>query len=207
MMGTLYVITNRVNGMQYIGKTYKSADERFQEHVRDSRKKHNKKRKLYQAMNEFGVDNFYVMEIGQYEESELERKEMEYIHYYDTYRNGYNQTLGGDGKRYIDMPDEDFVKLYRELGTVKAVANVTGHDEHWISKIIKASGENVCKGGRKPIIVNEVQKEFDSVYDCACWLIEDNKVKTGTISYVSSSIRRVLRGERKKYCGFTFTLI
>lgn len=98
MKGTLYVITNKVNGKQYIGKTYKQVHERFNQHVFDSRRERNKGRKLYQAMNEFGVDNFCIQTIGQYEEKELEHKEMEYIYYYDTYRNGYNETLGGDGK-------------------------------------------------------------------------------------------------------------
>ena len=70
MKGTLYVITNKVNGKQYIGKTYKTVEERFLIHVQDSKRERNQNRKLYQAMNEFGVDNFYIQAIGQYEEKE-----------------------------------------------------------------------------------------------------------------------------------------
>lgn len=207
MKGTLYVITNRVNGMQYIGKTYKSIEERFAIHIRDSKRERNKNRKLYQAMNEFGVDNFHIMEIGQYKELELEHKEMEYIHYYDTHRNGYNETLGGDGKRYIDISDEEFVRLYHELGTITKVAELTGHDAGWISTIIKNSGTRVSRNGRKPIRINELGVEFDNLQDCSNWLIANELTGTAVKNYVSSSIRRVLKGERKKYCGLTFTLI
>lgn len=207
MKGTLYVITNKVNGKQYIGKTYKTIEERFAIHIQDSKRKQHQGRKLYRAMNEFGVDNFYVQAIGQYEEKELERKEVEYIYYYDTYRNGYNETLGGDGKRYIDTPDEEFVRLYHELGTIAKVAELTGHDAGWISRIVKNSGEKVSRNGRKPIRINELEVEFDSLQDCSGWLIDNGFTGTIVKNYVSSSIRRVLKGERNKYCGLTFTLI
>lgn len=207
MKGTLYVITNKVNGKQYIGKTYKTVEERFLIHVQDSKRKQHQGRKLYRAMNEFGADNFHIQAIGQYEEKELEYKEMEYIYYYDTYRNGYNETLGGDGKRYIDTPDEEFVRLYHELGTITKVAELTGHDAGWISTIIKNSGAKVSRNGRKPIRINELGVEFDDLQDCSNWLIANGLAGTTVKNYVSSSIRRVLKGERKKYCGLTFTLI
>lgn len=207
MEGTLYVITNKVNNKQYIGKTYKTIEERFKIHIRDSKKERNKDRKLYQAMNEFGVDNFYIRAIGKYEEEELERKEVEYIYHYNTYQSGYNETLGGDGKRYITISDEEFVKLYHELGTIQKVAKVTGHDAGWISTIIKASGERVSQGGRIPIRVNELNMEFEDLTACAMWLIDNNHVGSTVKRYVVNSIRRVLNGERKKYCGLTFTLI
>lgn len=207
MKGTLYVITNRVNGKQYIGKTYKSIEQRFKVHVQDSKRERSKERKLYQAMNEFGVHNFYIQAIGQYEESELERKEMEYIYYYDTYENGYNETLGGDGKRYITISDEEFVELYHELGTIKAVAKFTGHDAGWISTIIKAAGVKVSRYGRKPIRINELNMEFNDLVTCAEWLINNNYVGSTVRKYVTGAIQKVLNGERKKYCGLTFTLI
>ena len=207
MKGTLYVITNRVNGKQYIGKTYKTIEQRFKVHVQNSKRERSKERKLYQAMNEFGVHNFYIQAIGQYEQSELEQKEIEYIYYYDTYENGYNETLGGDGKRYITISDEEFVKLYHELGTIKAVAKFTGHDAGWISTIIKASGVKVSSNGRRPVRINELNMEFEDLVECANWLINNNYVGSVVTMYVTTSIRRVLNGERKKYCGLTFTLI
>ena len=37
-MAYIYVITNDINGKQYVGKTNNNIEERFREHVRDSRK-------------------------------------------------------------------------------------------------------------------------------------------------------------------------
>lgn len=208
MIGTLYVITNRVNGMQYVGKTYKTVEERFQEHIRDSRRKRNENRKLYQAMNEFGVDNFYILEIGQYEESELEQKEIEYIYFYNTYRNGYNQTLGGDGKRYIDTPDEEFVRLYHELGAVKAVSRYTGHDSKWISRILKRNGV-VIKGNNstKSIQIEETGDVFGSVIECANYLIENKMTKSNNPVQVTKYISRALTGKRGTYLNMTFKYV
>lgn len=210
MKGTLYVITNKVNGKQYIGKTYKTVEERFLIHVQDSKKERNKNRKLYQAMNEFGVDNFYIMEIGQYEESELERKEIEYIHYYDTYRNGYNQTLGGDGKRYVETPDEEFVRLYRELGTLKAVAKVTRHDVKTIRGILHSYGITIdskmgSKTNSKAVKINELNLSFNSIGECATFMIENNYTKAKKASGVRGCIGRVLTGKRTSYNGLTFS--
>lgn len=206
--GTLYVITNKVNGMQYIGKTYRSADERFKEHIKDSKRERNKTRKLYQAMNEFGIDNFYIVEIGQYEESELEHKEIEYIYYYDTYRNGYNETLGGDGKRYIDAPDEEFVKLYHELGTIKKVAEATGHDVGWIGRILKNCGvQNTYDHGKTPVLIQETGQTFDSVTECATYLIQANKTQSSNLFQVKKCISRVLTGKRKSYLKMTFKYV
>lgn len=207
MKGTLYVITNRVNGMQYVGKTYKSVHERFKQHIFDSRKERNKGRKLYQAMNEFGADNFCIQAIGQYEEKELEYKEMEYIYYYDTYRNGYNETLGGDGKRYIDTPDEEFVRLYHELGTVKKVAEATGHDIGWISRILKNNDITVEHGSNKPISINNTDLVFNSVTECAKYLIENKITSSTNLRQTTKSISRVLTGKRKNYLKMTFSYV
>ena len=39
MNGFIYKITNKVNNKIYIGKTMTSIEKRFQEHIRESRKK------------------------------------------------------------------------------------------------------------------------------------------------------------------------
>ena len=37
-MAYIYVITNQLNGKQYVGKTLKNPTQRFKEHCRDSKK-------------------------------------------------------------------------------------------------------------------------------------------------------------------------
>lgn len=104
-MGYIYKITNLVNGKAYIGKTTFTIERRFQQHKEDYKKEINKNRPLYKAMNKYGIKNFIVEEIGNYSDEQLNEKEIEYIKFFDTYYNGYNATLGGDGTSRINKEE------------------------------------------------------------------------------------------------------
>jgi hypothetical protein len=53
-------------------------------------------------MNKYGSTHFYIELIEECPLEELAKKEIYWIGYYDTYHNGYNATLGGDGKILYD---------------------------------------------------------------------------------------------------------
>ena len=59
MVGTVYKMTNTINNDFYIGVTSRSSKSRFAEHKYNAFKR-NSKSKLYQAMREFGADNFDI---------------------------------------------------------------------------------------------------------------------------------------------------
>lgn len=59
-MSYIYVITNEINGKQYVGKTNDSVEKRFKEHINDSKKERCEKRPLYNAMNKYGAENFSI---------------------------------------------------------------------------------------------------------------------------------------------------
>ena len=59
-MAFIYVITNDLNGKQYVGKTSRSIEERFKEHIRDKDYRKNEKRPLYNAMNKYGIEHFSI---------------------------------------------------------------------------------------------------------------------------------------------------
>ena len=52
-MSYIYCITNIINGKKYIGKTADTVENRFKQHVRDSKKVRSEKRPLYSAMNKY----------------------------------------------------------------------------------------------------------------------------------------------------------
>lgn len=62
-MSYIYVITNDINNKQYVGKTNSTIKQRFQEHIRDSRKRKNEKRPLYNAMNKYGIEHFSIKQL------------------------------------------------------------------------------------------------------------------------------------------------
>ena len=103
-MGYIYKITNKINQKVYIGLTSRSIEQRWQEHLR-SVETLKEKRPLYWAIAKYGKDNFTIEQIEEVENDFLGEREMYWIHYYDSYNNGYNVTLGGDGThtRQIDQ--------------------------------------------------------------------------------------------------------
>lgn len=102
-MAYIYCITNKKNGKQYVGKTQKSIEKRFVEHKYDSQRLTCENRPLYRAFNKYGFDNFYVSKLEKCDNSKASEREQYWIKHLDTYARGYNATIGGDGKPYIDQ--------------------------------------------------------------------------------------------------------
>jgi len=94
---SIYKATNKTNGKCYIGFDSKWP-RRFYEHR--SPVNYNKKYKFYNAMRKYGLDNFEWSVIYQSKDREHTLKEMEtfFIKQYDSMKNGYNSTLGGEGQ-------------------------------------------------------------------------------------------------------------
>lgn len=104
----IYKITNLINGQSYIGQSTNYL-RRFEEHKRNS--KHGKS-KLYKALSEYGVDNFSIESLGEYEN--YCEMEMYYIKLYNTFENGYNSTKGGEEpprKDFLHYPKETFIMV------------------------------------------------------------------------------------------------
>lgn len=92
---SIYKITNKINQKVYIGYT-ENINKRIQEHKNSSKSKNNK---FYKAIRKYGWDNFYFEIIYQSPDSEhcLNVMENYFITQYDSFTNGYNSTLGGEG--------------------------------------------------------------------------------------------------------------
>ena len=46
-------------------------------------------------MRKYGIENFTFSVIEECSQEQLNEREIYWIEYYDTYKNGYNSTLGG----------------------------------------------------------------------------------------------------------------
>jgi len=84
------------SGKSYIGKTSKSVQKRLNEHIKLSEK--GSTYKFHKAIRKYGIENIEssILEDNICSEKVNEREKY-WIAYYDTYKNGYNMTEGGDG--------------------------------------------------------------------------------------------------------------
>lgn len=101
--GYIYKITTTQSNKVYIGQTTKTVEARFKAHIKSSTEKAKKTVHLYEAMNKYGVDTFSVEEIDIAEtREELDQKEIYWINYYDSIKNGYNMAPGGVNANIFD---------------------------------------------------------------------------------------------------------
>lgn len=93
--GVIYSIKNKINGKRYIGQTI-HPDIRVDKHARRLRKGEHINDHLQNAWNKYGKNNF-IFEILEDEipYDNLDKKEIEYIKNYNSFKNGYNFTPGG----------------------------------------------------------------------------------------------------------------
>jgi group I intron endonuclease len=92
----VYKISNKKDGKVYIGITSQSLERRVQQHLFCVRQGVNSK--LYNAIRKHGISSFKIDPIDKAVGlEELKYLEQMYIADYDSYRSGYNLTLGGEG--------------------------------------------------------------------------------------------------------------
>ncbi len=101
IFGYIYKITNRINGKVYIGQTIYPIEQRFTEHI--NKALNGKKSHLCYAIRKYSVINFSLELLETCNSlDEMNGYEIKYIAKYDSFRNGYNMTLGGAGRSGYD---------------------------------------------------------------------------------------------------------
>ena len=111
-VGIIYGWYNTLTDMWYVGQTVNPED-RFKTHIRlATTKKDNNK--FHNALRKYGLDNFIycVLEENVLREN-LNMREIDWIEYYDSFYEGYNGTVGGQG--CIKMSEESRKKISESL--------------------------------------------------------------------------------------------
>lgn len=241
--GIIYKITNKVNNRVYIGQTTKDFNKRYnrkgigvervyRKHktLKDRGYKYNKH--LLDSIEKYGLNNFDLKEIFDiaFSKEELDIKEKVWISYYDSYKNGYNNNLGGEGncgydglkgannpfsKSVIQLSTQgDFIKEWSYIKEASSALDIS------YSKI-----SSVCNGNQKTAggycwVYKDIyySKEYKfklepqglskSVIKLTLNGEVVEKYNSATEASLSlgknrcTGITRCCRGERKSYMGF-----
>lgn len=135
MKGIIYKITNKVNGKSYIGQTRYTIEFRWKQH---QHKKDNTY--FHNAIHKYGIENFNIEILEECNIEDLNNREIFYIAKYDTFKNGYNLTIGGDGNRRLLLDDSynEIKELYLSGFSSNKIATLYKVDKASIVKILRS---------------------------------------------------------------------
>lgn len=146
-MGYIYMLIDKRNGKKYVGKHNGKKDDYWSSGLVPNR-----------IANKHGRDIFtrVILEDG-IDDEELNNKEIYYIKLEDSFNNGYNSTLGGEGgNHWVNDKTEEEIKLIREKQSKKLKGRVfTDETKRKMSEsaknkvLTKEHRENIGKAVKK----------------------------------------------------------
>lgn len=170
----IYKITNIQNDKVYIGQSIRPIEQRFKRHLTDAL---NNKLDTHfaRAIREYGADSFKLEEIDSATaQEELNKKEQYWIQYYNSVKEGYNETDAIEkcgGNTYQSKTEEEMEVIKEKIRQTK----------------LGAKNPMARKVKRINIITKE-EDIFDTVIACA---------KACGINNGKTSITDRLRGKTK----------
>lgn len=206
----IYKITNLINQKAYIGQTIKDGQTRWLEHQKHSNGTHinDQNKSLYRAMRKYGIENFSFEILQDNIESyeDLDKAEIYWIDFFNTFVDGYNETSGGQIFHHY-LPNKSIINDYLKTKSARKTAKNFGIDHSTVDDIL-----NYCNIERfsfreaagKRIIVTKDSfiKEFNSVKDCAEWFVEQKIPRTSSVESVRTSLKAA-RKNKTPYYGYT----
>lgn len=208
-MAYIYCIKNDINNKPYIGKTIYTIEHRFKDHIRDA---HNHKcnSKLHRAILKYGDEHFYPILLEECSEEEAGEREKYYIQLYNSVKEGYNISYGGEGESQVDFAELE--QLYLQGYNFKEISKLTGHTPKTVASRLKAVGYEAKTGGYgkhswnynkgKAILFDN--QRFESLTLLAKYLKEN--VEVFKDKEVSTIIKGISKNSKRgtKYCGYEF---
>ena len=186
-MGLIYMRTSP-NNKSYIGLTTQTEEMRWAQHCQEANNPNNNQyfSKLGQAIRKYGASNFTVKILEECPDSQLPEREIYWINYYNTYNNGYNETLGGEG--YWKYDTKDILQLWNQGLNKKEIAKQIGCNEKTVRNHLKplvSKDESYFRGQSKKIPasskIEEILKLWNQGYSIQ-QIQEISKISCPTIS-------------------------
>lgn len=166
MIGYIYCATCLTTGKLYFGQTIRLVKERWERHIQESRSGSNYK--FHRAIRKYGEENFLVKEVMWVEASSLQalKAKLDYIEIrlirkFDTFRNGYNMTLGGEGQFGRIFSEESRRKM-SESAKKRCTDKFRKEKSMLMNKLRenKSFVEKQCAASKIALLNTEVQKKL-----------------------------------------------
>ena len=200
MVGYIYKFENKINGKIYIGKT-KNIKERIYQHSHITK---NKNTKFGNAIRKYGIDMFdFSILITIYSENSnnldviLNCLERYFIKKYNSFYEGYNCTLGGDGTINFKHSEETKNRLRHRVVSEdtrkkigKAHRGKACHrrlTDKWRNSVIEAKSIPIKQFSKDGTFIKQWASITEASLSC---------------KLPKSCISRVCKGERKSCGGF-----
>lgn len=181
MKKDIYIIKNDVNDMVYVGQA-KNSEQRFQGHCYVS----SMKQYIDKEIKRIGQEHFWY-EILESQIENYNEREQYWINYYNSYKNGYNRTIGGDSfENGVNNP-ASFIKDENILNQIiNDLKNTTLQYKDIANKYNIPNEEMICrintgacykkddinypiKSERVDVLINEQQvKEIKNLLRTSC---------------------------------------
>ena len=159
----IYSITNKENGHKYIGQS-NNIRRRFQSYHKSEFKNPNSSMynsTIYKAMRKYGLDSFIIEVIEECEINKLNEREVYWITKFDTYKNGYNSSAGGDSLPE-NMHTDEMENKRRETriknGSLKG-------DKHPRAKLLKEEVIEIRNRYINGESCEDIHKDYKDLYD------------------------------------------
>jgi len=184
----------------------KSYEKRFQQHKNNYDKPNFSQLTLYKAFKKYGLENFSFEPIEEIENEKLDEREKYWIDYYDSYKNGYNMTLGGRLVELYKWDLNEIINLYNETKSARKVAEIIGCDHSTIDNLLNANNVSRYKKGEQFNRIVCLEKDnniykFTSNREAAEWLIDNHYTKTNKINNVRMMVSNTA-ANNGKYLNF-----
>lgn len=193
----IYKITNLINNKCYIGQTIKTAEQRWKEHQSHVFGSHpnDQNKTLYKAIRKYGLKNFTFEVLQDNIETfeQLDKAEIYWIDYYNSFVKGYNETFGGQQYHKI-LPNTEIIEDYYKTKSARKTALKFGIDHSTVDDILNQNNIprfsfREAAGKRIKISKGDFEKEFNSVKDCAEWFVENQICKTKNVESARAGLK------------------
>lgn len=214
MKGYVYSITSPSN-KRYIGITKRNPENRFREHIRHSINGIYQ-RKIYKAIRHYGKENMKMEILEEITSSDehvlmqmLFELENKYIIEFDTFVNGYNGTLGGEGTAGLSGEMNPFYGKKHGIDTLERLSELAKQRKHsdetkrkisesskgrkHTKESIKLMKEQKIKEVGRSVICLDTKETFQTLTDCS-----------NHFNIARSDIRKVCEGKRITAHGMKF---